>query len=43
LAKIALELEKAKVLDIAFDCGFGDASSFNRAFLEEYGMGGTGR
>jgi len=37
-AAVRLTREKAKVLDIAFDCGFGDVSNFNRAFLEEYGM-----
>jgi AraC-like DNA-binding protein len=37
-AAVRLAREKAKVLDIAFDCGFGDVSNFNRAFLEEYGM-----
>jgi len=37
-AAVRLAREKAKVLDIAFDCGFGGVSNFNRAFLEEYGM-----
>jgi AraC family transcriptional regulator len=27
-----------KVLDVAFDCGFGDVSNFNRAFRTEFGM-----
>jgi AraC-like DNA-binding protein len=27
-----------KVLDIAFDCGFGDVSNFNRAFRAEFGV-----
>jgi len=27
-----------KVLDIAFDCGFGDVSNFNRAFRGEFGV-----
>ena len=26
------------VLDVAFDCGFGDISNFNRAFRTEFGM-----
>jgi AraC-like DNA-binding protein len=26
------------VLDVAFDCGFGDVSNFNRAFRHEFGM-----
>ena len=28
----------AKVLDIALDCGFGDASNFNHAFKREFGV-----
>ena len=27
-----------KVLDVALDCGFGDASNFNRAFRTEFGV-----
>jgi transcriptional regulator GlxA family with amidase domain len=30
--------ESAKVLDIALDCGFGDASNFNHAFKREFGV-----
>jgi AraC family transcriptional regulator len=26
------------VLDVAFDCGFGDVSNFNRAFRQEFGV-----
>jgi AraC-like DNA-binding protein len=26
------------VLDIAYDCGFGDVSNFNRAFRSEFGL-----
>lgn len=37
-AAIRLATEPAKVLDIALDCGFGDASNFNRAFRGEFGM-----
>jgi AraC family transcriptional regulator len=33
-----LTTERAKVLDIALDCGFGDVSNFNRAFRREFGM-----
>lgn len=33
-----LAIERAKVLDIALDCGFGDVSNFNRAFRKEFGM-----
>jgi AraC-like DNA-binding protein len=29
---------EAKVLDVAFDSGFGDVSNFNRAFRAEFGM-----
>jgi AraC-like DNA-binding protein len=32
-----LAAERAKILDIALDCGFNDASSFNRAFRSEFG------
>jgi AraC-like DNA-binding protein len=38
-AATRLVTERAKVLDIALDCGFGDASNFNRAFRREFGMG----
>jgi AraC family transcriptional regulator len=30
--------EKAQVLDIALDCGFGDVSNFNHAFRAEFGV-----
>ena len=30
-------IEPARVLDIALDCGFGDISNFNHAFLAEFG------
>jgi AraC-like DNA-binding protein len=33
-----LATSKAKVLDIALDCGFEDVSNFNRAFRGEFGM-----
>jgi AraC-like DNA-binding protein len=29
------------VIDIAFDCGFGDVSNFNRAFRGEFGISPT--
>lgn len=32
----------SKVLDIAFDCGFGDVSNFNRAFRTEFGASPRG-
>ncbi|MGO9403430.1 MAG: helix-turn-helix transcriptional regulator [Terriglobales bacterium] len=37
-AAMRLATERAKVLDIALDCGFGDVSNFNRAFRREFGM-----
>jgi AraC family transcriptional regulator len=36
-AAVRLVAERARVLDIALDCGFGDVSNFNRAFRREYG------
>ena len=33
-----LAAERDKVLDIAYDCGFGDVSNFNRAFRAEFGV-----
>lgn len=37
-AALRLVAERAKVIDIAFDCGFGDVSAFNRAFRAELGV-----
>lgn len=37
-AAMRLTAEKAKVLDIALDCGFGDVSNFNHAFRTEFGI-----
>jgi AraC family transcriptional regulator len=37
-AALRLAGEPDRVLDIALDCGFGDASNFNRAFRAEFGM-----
>ena len=37
-AAVRLAVEREKVLDIAFDCGFGDVSNFNRAFRSEFGV-----
>lgn len=37
-AAIRLKFGKQKVLDVAFDCGFGDVSNFNRAFRREFGV-----
>ena len=33
-----LAAESDKVLDVAYDCGFGDVSNFNRAFRAEFGV-----
>lgn len=37
-AALRLSSEPDKILDIAFDCGFGDVSNFNRAFRAEFGV-----
>jgi len=37
-AATRLEIERARVIDIALDCGFGDVSNFNRAFRTEFGV-----
>jgi AraC-like DNA-binding protein len=37
-AAARLAVERANVLDIAFDSGFGDVSNFNRAFRAEFGL-----
>jgi AraC-like DNA-binding protein len=37
-AAVRLVQEEASVLDIAFDCGFGDVSNFNRSFRVEFAM-----
>jgi AraC family transcriptional regulator len=37
-AATRLATSDEKVLDIAFDCGFGDVSNFNRAFRAEFGV-----
>jgi AraC family transcriptional regulator len=37
-AAMRLATERAKVLDVAFDCGFGDVSNFNRNFRAEFGV-----
>ncbi len=33
-----LAAERAKILDVALDCGFTDVSNFNHAFLREFGV-----
>jgi AraC family transcriptional regulator len=37
-AALRLVNETGSVLDLAFDCGFGDVSNFNRAFRAEFGV-----
>ncbi len=37
-AAMRLTTRSAKVLDVAFDCGFGDVSNFNHAFRTEFGV-----
>jgi len=37
-AALRLVADPAKVIDVAFDCGFADVSSFNRAFRAELGF-----
>ncbi|MGH7470801.1 MAG: helix-turn-helix domain-containing protein [Longimicrobiales bacterium] len=40
-AAVRLAAEPARVIDIAFDSGFGDLSNFNRAFRAEFGVSPT--
>lgn len=37
-AAVMLRTGGEKVLDVAFDCGFGDVSNFNRCFRSEFGL-----
>ena len=37
-AAMRLVVERARVIDIALQCGFGDVSNFNRAFRTEFGL-----
>jgi AraC-like DNA-binding protein len=37
-AAIRLATEATKIIQIAFDCGFGDIANFNRAFRAEFGV-----
>ncbi|MGH7553298.1 MAG: helix-turn-helix transcriptional regulator [Longimicrobiales bacterium] len=37
-AAMRLAVERDKVIDVAFGCGFGDVSNFNRAFRMEFGV-----
>lgn len=36
-AAVRLKQGSVRIVDIAFDCGFGDVSNFNRAFRAEFG------
>ncbi len=38
LRVLAPQPQRAKILDVAFDCGFEDVSNFNRAFRAEFGV-----
>ena len=38
LAAMRLAADPDRVIDIALDCGFGDVSTFNRAFRAEFGV-----
>jgi AraC-like DNA-binding protein len=40
-ASLRLTTTSDRVIDIAFDCGFGDVSNFNRAFRGEFGISPT--
>jgi AraC-like DNA-binding protein len=37
-AAVRLALEPGKIIDVAFESGFGDVSNFNRAFRAEFGV-----
>src|SRR6184192_2252186 len=37
-AALRLVAERAKIIDIALECGFGDVSNFNRSFRGEFGV-----
>jgi len=37
-AALRLTRDDERIIDIAFDCGFGDVSNFNRAFRNEFGV-----
>jgi AraC family transcriptional regulator len=40
-AAVRLATEDGKIVDVAFETGFGDVSNFNRAFRAEFGMNPT--
>lgn len=37
-ASLRLRTERARIIDVALGCGFGDVSNFNRAFRAEFGV-----
>lgn len=37
-AAIRLASRRARIIDVALDCGFGDVSNFNRSFRAEFGV-----
>lgn len=37
-AALRLKRERTRIVDIAFDCGFGDISNFNRSFRAEFAV-----
>jgi len=41
-AAVRLATDDARVIDVAFDSGFGDVSNFNRAFRAEFGVNPRG-
>lgn len=40
-AAVRLATGKTKIVDVAFESGFGDVSNFNRAFRAEFGVNPT--
>lgn len=40
-AAVRLTIDSAKIVDVAFEAGFGDVSNFNRAFRTEFGVSPT--
>ena len=37
-AATRLIVERSRIAEVAFECGFGDVSNFNRVFRREFGM-----
>jgi AraC-like DNA-binding protein len=40
-AAVTLSSRETKIVDVAFESGFGDVSNFNRAFRAEFGVSPT--